>query len=145
MRGILRGILGTALIVALTTGCNNETGITGPGNGLPDGDLVATIVRSVIPDSPFYTIDFPVDPVGSGESGQWDDAYKDDTKYAILGSGYFVSDTSDATFPLVVQVGTIAAGASVRATIDQVRGTLSVFGLRGHVVWISIDVYRLHV
>jgi hypothetical protein len=146
MHRILRGALGVAFVLVLATGCNNSTGGVGPGSELPDGDLVATIVRTVHPDNPFYTIAFPVDPVpDSGESGTWEDAYKDDTQYAIVGSGYFLSQTSDAHVPLLFQVGTIAAGASVRVTVDQVRGTLSVFGLIDHVVWISIDVYHLHV
>ena len=59
------------------------------------------------------------------------------------GTGYFESISTGAAVPLLVQVGSASAGASVRASIDQARSTLGVFGLEDHSVWVELDVYRL--
>jgi hypothetical protein len=143
MNRILEPGLWLALMLVVGCGEDNPLG-AGTNDGLPDGDLIATLVRVVVPDSPFYSIPFPPDPVTDrGESGQWDDAYRDDVVYGVAGTGFFRSATSEATVPLQVQVGAGAAGASVRALIDQRRGTLGVFGLLGHEVRVEVQVYRL--
>jgi hypothetical protein len=148
MHRFLRHGLWLALLLA-AVGCNQESTGTGPGSTLPDGDLIDTIIRVVTPDHPFYTVPFPVDPDSSGaEQGTWKedtagDDYRDATRYALVGSAFFTSPETDAQVPFLVQIGTASAGASVRVVVDQIRGTLGIFGLKNHKVQLTLEVYRL--
>jgi hypothetical protein len=148
MHRTLRRGLWAGLLPILLGACSSSDPGTGPGSVLPDGDLVATIVRVVRPDEAFWVVPFPPDPApGTGDAGSWSETapndYRDDSVFALVGSGYFESLETGEPVPILVQVGSSSAGASLRAAIDQVRGTLGVFGLRDHTVWVTVDVYRL--
>ncbi|MBZ0270377.1 hypothetical protein K8I85_19665 [bacterium] len=136
-------------ILLAAAGCTEESAGTAPGNVLPNGDLIATIVRVVTPDDPFYTVAFPPDPDSGGvEQGVWmedagGDDYGDTSRFALVGSAFFVSPDSGAQVELLVQVGTASAGASVRVVVDQIRGNLGIFGLKAKEVHLTVDVYRL--
>ena len=105
---------------------------------------VATIVRVIQPDEPFYVIPFPLEPVpGLQEAGSWIAEYGNDAAYAMIGEAYFESLDTGEPVPIQVQVGSASAGASLRVAVDQARETLGVFGLADHVVWLTLKVYQL--
>lgn len=139
--------LGILLLAA--AGCRKEDAGLAPGPPPPNGDVIETIVRVVTPDHPFYTIPFPADPdADPGETGVWKedtggDDYRDDARFALTGEAFFVSPGTSAQVPFLVQIGTTGAGASVRVVVDQVRGTLGIFGLKDHQVQLTLTVYRL--
>jgi len=103
--------------------------------------LVGTVTRVLAPDTNLFSVPLAADPdEESGETGLWLEDYRDDARFEITPTAWFVSALDGREVAVAGSTRTQGSSQSVKVVVDQPNALVAAYGLREHRVWCEMEI-----